>query len=106
MRLGSWKPLRPGVDKLTLGLGLDGEEVALLRYAPGAWVPEHKHPGRETLLMLEGVQADQGGSYGAGALKIMEVGTQHSLNSETGCLLLIHWAKPVRFVEDLEEIGN
>jgi anti-sigma factor ChrR (cupin superfamily) len=98
MRLGSWQQLRPGVKKLHLGSDGDQEELALLWYAPGAEVPSHLHTGRETIFMLDGVQADESDSYGPGALRINEAGTSHSIRSERGCLLLIHWQRPVQFL--------
>lgn len=96
--LGGWQPLRTGVQKLVLGLGEGGQETALLWYAAGASVPRHRHEGRETIVVLEGEQTDEQGTYGAGALRINDAGTDHSVRSAPGCLVLIHWEQPVRFL--------
>ncbi len=73
--------------------------VALLRYAPGASVPRHRHTGLETILVLEGAQSDDRGTAQAGDLIFNQEGTEHSAWSETGCVVLIHWTRPVAFVE-------
>jgi hypothetical protein len=52
--------------------------IALLRYAPGAGVPAHLHPGMETILVLEGAQSDDRGRYPAGSLVVNPEGTAHS----------------------------
>jgi anti-sigma factor ChrR (cupin superfamily) len=75
-------------------------KVALLRYAPGASVPRHVHTGLETILVLEGTQSDERGDYPAGALVLNPEGTVHSVWSEPGCVVLIQWERPVRFVDD------
>ena len=37
-------------------------DVALLRYAPGACVPEHRHEGLEMICVLDGAQSDGRGT--------------------------------------------
>lgn len=89
-------PFRAGVEIAVLRAGAPG--VALLRYAPGAGVPRHRHPALETILVLEGVQSDERGDYPAGSLILNPEGTEHSVWSETGCTVLIQWNLPVEFV--------
>jgi anti-sigma factor ChrR (cupin superfamily) len=89
-------PFRDGVEISILREGAPG--VALLRYAPGAGVPRHRHPALETILVLEGVQSDERGDYPAGSLILNAEGTEHSVWSETGCTVLIQWNLPVEFV--------
>ncbi|MCZ8079788.1 MAG: cupin domain-containing protein [Fuscovulum sp.] len=89
-------PFREGVEIAVLRAGAPG--VALLRYAPGAGVPRHRHPALETILVLEGVQSDERGDYPAGSLILNPEGTEHSVWSETGCTVLIQWNLPVEFV--------
>jgi len=89
-------PFRDGVEISVLRDGAPG--VALLRYAPGAGVPRHRHPALETILVLEGVQSDERGNYPAGSLILNPEGTEHSVWSETGCTVLIQWNLPVEFV--------
>ncbi|HEX3698459.1 MAG TPA: dimethylsulfonioproprionate lyase family protein [Polyangia bacterium] len=97
-----WKPLRPGVDIYRLYGGSEGEDgpsAALLLYAPGATVPEHTHPGHEHIYVLSGSQADENGVYGAGSLIVNRPGTQHSVRSPNGCVVLVIWERPVVFTE-------
>lgn len=99
---GGWRnctfePFRPGVEISVL---LEGEPaVALLRYQPGAKVPRHRHVGVETILVLDGAQSDESGTYKTGDLVINERGSIHNVWSDEGCVVLIQWEKPVSFVE-------
>ncbi len=72
--------------------------VALLRYAPGAEVPAHRHDGYELIYVLEGEQSDERGSYSAGSFVINEPGVSHRVVSLGGCVVLIHWQRPVVFL--------
>ncbi len=72
-----------------------GPAAALLRYAPGAKVPMHRHPGTELILVLEGELIDDAGLHPAGTLEICPPGSQHTLSSETGCVFLVIWEQPV-----------
>jgi anti-sigma factor ChrR (cupin superfamily) len=70
-----------------------GEEVAratsLVRYAPGTAFPEHVHGGGEEILVLDGVLADEHGTYAAGTYLRNPLGTRHSPPSEGGCTLFV-----------------
>lgn len=98
---GGWQdlpfePFREGVEICRL---ITGEpEVALLRYQPGAKIPLHLHRGLETVLVLEGAQSDENGTYAAGTLATNPAGSTHSVTSETGCVVLIQWTKPVEIL--------
>ena len=72
--------------------------MAVLRYAPGAEVPAHRHEGYELIYVLEGEQSDERGSYLAGTFTINEPGASHRVFSRTGCVVLIHWQRPVVFI--------
>jgi anti-sigma factor ChrR (cupin superfamily) len=91
-----WQPFRDGVDISPIVTGEPA--VALLRYAPGAGVPRHLHRGLEMILVLEGSQSDERGTYGTGALVFNPEGSMHSVWSDTGCVVLIQWARSVEFV--------
>jgi anti-sigma factor ChrR (cupin superfamily) len=54
--------------------------------------------GLETILVLEGSQSDERGTYDAGTLVFNPAGTVHRVWSDEGCVVLIQWAKPVEFV--------
>jgi anti-sigma factor ChrR (cupin superfamily) len=99
---GGWRalpfePFRDGVEICHLRRGEPA--VALLRYAPGAAVPRHLHTGLETILVLEGSQSDQNGTYGTGTLMMNPEGSVHAVRSDEGCVVLIQWDRPVRVLE-------
>ena len=100
---GGWKsypfgPFRAGIEIAHLIAGEPA--VALLRYEPGAKVPSHRHPGLETVYVLEGSQRDERGVYRAGEIVFNTEGTIHSVVSDDGCVVLIQWARPIEFLQD------
>lgn len=96
-----WHPFRPGVEIHRLyGSGQQGPAAALLKYAPGASVPEHDHSGYEHILVLSGVQRDRRGSYEAGTFVVNPPGSSHAVESAQGCIVLIIWEKPVVIKEE------
>ena len=103
---GGWRnlrfaPFRAGVEMHPIVTGADGEpSVALLRYAPGAAVPRHRHEGLETIVVLDGSQSDDSGTYRAGTVVLNSVGSEHSVWSDDGCVVLIQWDRPVRFLDE------
>ncbi|MEO0887738.1 MAG: cupin domain-containing protein [Cyanobacteria bacterium J06648_10] len=91
-----WQPFRPGVEIHRLySNGEQGSSAALLKYEPGATVPNHLHTGYEHIIVLSGEQSDHQGTHTAGTLVINEPGSQHDIISESGCIVLIVWGKPV-----------
>ncbi len=99
---GGWRKMpfarfRDGVDICAIREA--DPAVALLRYAPGASVPRHEHAGLETILVLDGVQSDERGDYPAGTLVLNPRGSVHSVWSREGCVVLIQWERPVRFLD-------
>ena len=62
-------------------------------------MPRHRHTGLETIVVLEGTQSDDNGVARAGDVIFNPEGTVHSVWSEDGCVVLIHWTRPVEFVE-------
>ena len=97
----TWSELRPGVDEHRLYGGSDGGGpiASILRYAPGARVPYHRHGGHEHIFVLSGSQRDERGTYGAGTLVINTPDTRHDVVSDEGCTVLVIWERPVSFVE-------
>jgi anti-sigma factor ChrR (cupin superfamily) len=94
-----WKAFRAGVEIITLhGDTAEGCSSALLRYQPGAQIPEHMHVGIEFLLILRGSQTDERGHYTAGTFLINPTATSHKVLSEEGCVVLAIWEKPVKFI--------
>lgn len=102
---GGWRglayaPFHDGIEIARLyGEGGEGPAIAVLRYRPGATVPRHLHVGVEMILVLEGGQVDEHGSYPAGSLLINPPGTDHAVAAPEGCVVLIQWARPVRFLD-------
>ncbi len=103
---GGWKTLtfeafRPGVTIHWIRhFSGDHPGVALLKYEAGASVPRHRHPGLETILVLEGSQSDEDGRYEKGTYLVNAPGSEHSVWSEAGCVVLIQWDRPVEILED------
>jgi anti-sigma factor ChrR (cupin superfamily) len=92
----SWEPFHPGVDIYRLYKDSEGgAAAALLRYKPGASVPMHIHTGFEHIVVLSGSQTDENGEYQAGTLVINLPGSHHNVMSQTGCIVLAIWEKPV-----------
>lgn len=96
----AWEPFRDGIEISWIYRtdDPDGPSAAFLRYVPGAGAPLHYHPGYEHILVLEGSQSDEKGLYRAGDMAINPAGTQHSVRSAEGCVVLAIWEKPVRFL--------
>lgn len=96
-----WSYFRPGVTAHWLyDEGDGGASAVLLRYVAGARVPIHEHVGYEHVLVLEGDEYDEHGSYPAGSLVINPPGTRHSPGSVGGCVALLIYDKAVRFLGD------
>ncbi|MEQ3626867.1 MAG: cupin domain-containing protein [Celeribacter sp.] len=106
---GGWRdqtfePFRDGVEICHLHRdqsdAVSSPHWALLRYAPGASVPEHLHTGLETILVLEGAQGDAAGTYPAGTMVLNPEGSSHAVQAAQGCVVLIQWARPVEILDD------
>lgn len=93
----SWRPFREGVEICSLYQQPSGASAALLRYAPGARVPRHRHPAPEHIVVLRGSQADERGVYRAGTLVVNMPSSEHTVMSEEGCIVLAIWTAPVEF---------
>ncbi len=93
----AFQPFREGVEICSL---YEGEPaVALLKYRPGASVPRHRHLGLETIMVLDGAQSDERGRHDAGSVVLNPAGFEHSVWSDEGCVVLIHWSRPVEFID-------
>lgn len=90
-----FQPFREGVEIYNLMAGEPA--VALLRYAPGASVPHHRHIGLETIYVLDGCQSDERGDYDRGSIVLNPPGSSHSVWSRDGCVVLIQWDQPIEF---------
>lgn len=100
---GGWRTLkfdafREGVTMHRLYGSDTGASAAVLKYEPGASVPLHEHTGFEHVLILHGSQSDDEGHYPAGTFTVNPPGTAHRVWSDEGCVALLIWERPVRFL--------
>jgi anti-sigma factor ChrR (cupin superfamily) len=74
-----WKATRyPGVEIAFLESDREsGYAAVLIRMAPGASYPAHRHRGSEELFVLEGAYEDEAGRYEAGRFVRYEDGSVH-----------------------------
>ena len=89
-----------GLPRALRPAGAGPPAAALLRYAPGAAVPAHRHTDYEHILVLRGSQRDADGHYPAGTLLVSPPGSWHAVGSEAGCLVLAIWAGALDFTAD------
>jgi anti-sigma factor ChrR (cupin superfamily) len=95
----AWQPFGEGVQIHRLyGDGITGATAALIRFLKAGKVNLHEHPGYEHIFVLAGSQTDQNGVSHAGSLVINPPGTRHSIVSDSGCIVLAIYEKPVVFV--------
>jgi anti-sigma factor ChrR (cupin superfamily) len=95
----AWEPFGDGVEIHRLyGDGISGSTSALIRFLKAGKVSLHEHPGYEHILVLAGSQTDQNGVSHAGSLVINPPGSRHSIVSESGCIVLAIYEKPVVFL--------
>jgi anti-sigma factor ChrR (cupin superfamily) len=94
----NWQPFKTGIEihRLYGELGA-GRAAALLRYAPGASLPTHRHAGFEQILVLEGSQVDDLGKYSKGTVVVNAPGSEHAVFSPEGCVVFVTWELPVEF---------
>ena len=94
-----WEPFQPGVEIHRLWSDPQGASSALLRYAPGARVPRHRHEDVEEIRVLRGAQRDEEGVYPAGSHVFKPAGSINRVESPEGCVALLVWRKPNTFLE-------
>lgn len=86
---GEWKELTPLVQMKLLS-AFDGAHSFLLRLAPGAVVPAHRHPADEECIVLEGEAWLGDIKVCVGDYHIARRGTTHgAVTSQKGALLFI-----------------
>jgi len=71
------------------GKAESGRVTSIVRYDSGSRFASHEHPGGEEILVLEGVFADEHGTYPAGTYLLNPQGFRHAPRSEQGCVLLV-----------------
>jgi len=80
----------PGVGQAIVPIESDGMPVRLFKLAPGSRVPDHRHEGLETTLVLTGGFTDDGGHYGRGDLCVRDEQEVHRQQIDRGepCVVL------------------
>lgn len=96
-RKWTFQPFKEGIE--AHWLSQSDPQVAVLRYEKDATVDRHRHGGLETILILEGTQSDERGTYHQGDFVINPANSEHRVWTDTGCVVLLHWQKPVEFLE-------
>lgn len=81
----------PGVDRVMLDRV--GDEIAvatsIVRYLKGSRFAAHRHERGEEFLVLDGVFADEHGSYPTGTYVRNPPGSAHTPRSDEGCVLFV-----------------
>jgi anti-sigma factor ChrR (cupin superfamily) len=94
-----WNNFAPGVQIHRLWGTAKTRSGALLRYAPGAKVPRHRHEGVEQIYVLIGKQRDERGEYAAGSRIVNPPGSIHAVSSPEGCVVLVIWERANTFID-------
>lgn len=88
----------PGVETKTLYREASGRQTVLVRMAPGARLPEHRHRGTEQSFVLEGTLVDDDGECTAGNFVWRRPGSVHNAWSPDGCVVLAVFDEPNEFL--------
>jgi anti-sigma factor ChrR (cupin superfamily) len=89
-----WQPFMPAVEIKVLH-EQDGVMSYLLRLAPGAVLPPHRHPIDEECVVLEGAVSIGTLALSAGGFHLARSGTLHEpITSAGGALLYLRGAVP------------
>lgn len=88
-----------------------GMVTSIVRFDPGAGFPMHDHPMGEEVLVLDGVFADEFGSYGQGSFTLLPNGSRHQPRTDTGCTLFVKLCqyagddRPTRRIDTSDSAG-
>ena len=96
-----WTPTRfKGVEmKVLMEDKETGLSTALVRFAPGATLPDHEHVDLEQSFVLEGSLEDHEGVATAGNYVWRPAGSRHDAHAPNGCLTLSFFLKPNKFFD-------
>ena len=76
-----------------------GLMTALVRFAPGAVLPDHEHVELEQTWVLEGALEDDEGVVTAGNYVWRPAGNRHHARAPQGCIALSFFLKPNKFFD-------
>jgi anti-sigma factor ChrR (cupin superfamily) len=96
-----WTPTRfAGVEmKVLMEDKTTGLSTALVKFAPGATLPDHEHVELEQTFVLEGSLEDQEGAATAGNYVWRPAGSRHDAHAPNGCLALSFFLRPNKFFD-------
>lgn len=95
----NWKFLGPGLKRMPLAKGPDGEKLWLLRAKGGTSIPVHDHRGLEMTLILTGSYTVDGTRYGPGDVELADtdiVDHQPMIDEGEDCICLVVTEAPIR----------
>ena len=97
-----WQPTRfPGIEsKLLMENKATGLSTWLMRWAPGARLPQHEHVAIEQTYVLQGSLCDHAGVATAGNYVWRRAGGRHDAWTDEGCLVLAFFLKPNTFFDE------
>ncbi len=87
-----------GIETKILYQEPSGRRTVLLRMAPGARLPDHRHVGVEQSFVLQGTLQDEEGVCTAGNFVWRRPGSVHHAWTPDGCLLLAIFEAPNEFL--------
>lgn len=97
----SWEPTtHAGVETKLLYADPSGRQTMLVRMAPGAKLPDHRHVGVEQSFVLEGTLVDEDGTCTAGNFVWRRPGSVHTAWSPDGCVVLAIFERPNEFLSE------
>jgi putative transcriptional regulator len=103
-----WKRVTANLQTAILRVGDAANQVALVRIKPGGRIPEHRHGGTETTVVLRGGFSDQGGNYIAG--DFVTLGEEHShqpiAHQNSDCICLTAQDAPLQFTGFWSKFAN
>src|SRR5215831_18470707 len=108
-----WQKTRfPGCEAKTLLLDRKtGLVTALMRFAPGAVLPDHEHVGIEQTWVIEGSLVDKDGpaaglEVGPGEFVWREAGSRHSAWCPDGGVMLAIFQVPNKFYDEAGRVKD
>jgi quercetin dioxygenase-like cupin family protein len=91
---GKWHDFLPGIQRKVLHEKA-GVMSYLLKFAPGAVLPAHRHPMDERCVVLQGSVRIGGQALAAGGFHLAQEGLPHAdITSDEGGVIYLHGASP------------
>jgi anti-sigma factor ChrR (cupin superfamily) len=96
-----WTKMRfAGIEaKVLMENKATGMSTVLMRWAPGARLPQHEHVAIEQTYVIEGSFSDHAGTCRAGNYVWRKPGSRHDAWTDEGCLMLAFFIKPNTFFD-------